>query len=96
MTARSYAMSWRVGEDGPRQAGRVEITDDALDLESTSSAAAGVEHVAYGDIVGVVLAHGMLRVDRAGRKSLSLWSIDGPGSLRELADRVAVAAHAQS
>jgi len=94
MAPASYAMTWHVGE-GPRHAGRVELGRDALELSSTSPPD-GQENVRFADIVGVALARGVLRVEREGLPPLRFLSIDSPGALRELADRISAASHARS
>ena len=81
-------MSWQV-EDGPREAGRVEVTESGVDFESPRHA----ERVRFGDLRHIGLSHGYLRLERFAKPALVVASLDGPGALRELADRLAMAAH---
>jgi hypothetical protein len=82
----SYAMTWHVG-DGPRHVGRIEVGVDAVELTATSPGAA-ILRVAFAAIRAVVLDRRVLIVTSDGSPELRISSIDAPGSLRELADRV--------
>jgi hypothetical protein len=88
MTARTYAMSWQL-DGGAREAGRVEVTEHGIDFDSPRHA----ERIRFAELTVIRLAHGVLRLERHSKPALIVASLDGPGALRELADRVAVAAH---
>jgi len=90
MAASSYAMFWRQG-DGPRVAGRVEVGPDFVELEATVPPAAA-ELVRFRDIARVLFERGILQLDRRTLPPLRIGSLDGPGTLRELADRLSEAA----
>ena len=81
-------MSWQP-EGGPREAGRVEVTENGVDFESLRHA----ERIRFAELREIRLAHGFLRLERFAKPALIVASLDGPGALRELADRLAVAAH---
>jgi hypothetical protein len=85
----SYAMTWNVG-DGPRLAGRIELGADAVEL-TASSPQGPVERIAFPEIAGVVVTRGVLFLRRVAGPELRIGSIDTPGALRELADRVSAA-----
>jgi hypothetical protein len=87
MTARTYAMSWQL-DGSAREAGRVEVTEHGLDFDSPRHA----ERIRFNELTGIHLAHGLLRLERLAKPALCVSSLDGPGALRELADRVIVAA----
>ena len=82
----SYAMTWSVG-DGPRQAGRIEVRADAVEL-TASVRNVPVKRITFAEITGVAVARGVLHVRRFAGPELRIGSIDYPGALGELADRV--------
>jgi hypothetical protein len=85
----TYAMVWSVG-GGPRTAGRIDLNGHSLGFES----ATGLELVRYDDITRVALDRGVLEVQRAdARPPLLIASMDSPGALRELCERITAAAH---
>ena len=71
---RSYAVAWE------GNAGRAEVSERGLELTSRESA----ELIPFTGIGNLALTRGALQID-----ALTLRSLDGPGALRELADRVA-------
>lgn len=92
MVTSSYAMTWRAG-DGPRQAGKIELGPGGVELTSTTGRDTA-ERVDFSQIVDVVLDRRTLRVRRSNGPELRIGSLDTPGTLRELAERVAAAAAA--
>jgi hypothetical protein len=82
----SYAMSWQAG-DGSRRAGRVEVCGSGIDLTATAPPAS-VEHVPFGELESVVLDRRVLSLRRPGFPELRVASLDRPGTLRELAERI--------
>ena len=85
----SYAVYWNEGERGPRYAGRAELTDSSMKLSGSTFDHRLRESIAFDDIASVRLSAGRLRISRREGAALELGSVDGPGSLRELADRLA-------
>lgn len=85
----SYAMTWRIG-DGPQQAGKIELEPHRVTLTATTGCALA-ECVDFDQIVGVVLDRQTLRLRRANAPELRIGSLDTPGTLRELAERVTAA-----
>jgi hypothetical protein len=92
MRAPTYAMYWREG-DGPRVAGRIEIDGGSVTLEGTVPPV-GTRRVGFGDILRVALERNLIRLDRRVDAPLTIGSLDSPGALRELADRLSEAAAA--
>lgn len=84
----SYAVYWTEGA-GPRYAGRLELTDSSVELYGAALGRRCLESVPYGDIASVRLDSGIVRVTRRGDTGLDIGSVDGPGTLRELADLLA-------
>jgi hypothetical protein len=89
MQPQSYAMTWRIG-DGPRRAGRIDVGPDAVEL-TASAPRVPVERIAFPEIAGVVVARRSLQLRRVTGPELEIGSIDTPGALRELAERVSAA-----
>ena len=87
----SYAVYWNEGELGPRYAGRAELTDSSMKLSGSTFDHRLLDSVAFDDIESVRLSGGRLQVSRRKGAALELGSVDGPGSLRELAERLASA-----
>ena len=71
---RTYAVAWK------GNAGRAELSERGLEL----SARGLTELIPFSGIARLALTRGVLQID-----ALALRSLDGPGALRELADRVA-------
>ena len=90
MSPVSYAMFWWI-EGGPRQAGRIEFGEDSVSLSATTPDAA-VDRIGFRELVSILLEGGMLHLERGGKPPLHIGSLDTPGALRELADRLTVAA----
>ena len=86
MTPASYAMFWWM-EGGARRAGRIELGDDFVSLSATTPDPAE-ERVRFRDLAAVLLDRGLLHLDRGGMPSIHIGSLDTPGALRELADRL--------
>jgi hypothetical protein len=85
----SYAMTWHVG-DGPRRAGRIDVRADAVEL-TASARRVPVRRITFPEIAGVAVARGVLHLRRVAGPELEIGSIDTPGALRELADRLSAA-----
>jgi len=82
-------MVWWVG-DGPRNVGRAEIEADELSLSPTTLGG-GIDVTRFRDLVRVLLERGTLYVERRAQPPLRIGSLDTPGALRELADRLSAA-----
>ncbi len=89
MAPASYAMFWWIDE-GPRAAGRVELSHERLALTATTPEPI-VEHIAVADLVRVLLERGTMHLERRGLPTLHIGSLDRPGALRELHDRLVAA-----
>jgi len=71
---RSYAVAWG------GNAGRAELSECGLELSSRGL----TELIPFSGIARLALTRGVLQIN-----AVSLRSLDGPGALRELADRLA-------
>ncbi|MDX6483944.1 MAG: hypothetical protein QOE95_1715 [Gaiellaceae bacterium] len=85
----SYAVYWYEGELGPRYAGRLDLGEAALELSGSALGHRFLDSIAFQDIASVRLSSRRLRIARRGGAELDIGSVDGPGSLRELAGRLA-------
>jgi hypothetical protein len=90
MAPASYAMFWRIGE-GPRNAGRVEVGEEAVSFAATTPAAA-LERILFQDLSRVLLERNVLHLERGAAPPVHVGSLDTPGALRELADVLSDAA----
>jgi hypothetical protein len=88
----SYAVYWYVGEVGPRYAGRLELTDSSVELSGSALGHRALDSIPFEEIVVVRLSAAKLRISRRERAEIDIGSVDAPGSLREVADRLALAA----
>ena len=79
-------MFWWIG-DGPRSAGRVELGDASVALAATTPAPS-IERIRFGDLARVLLDHGTIHVERRAEPAVHIGSLDTPGALRELAERL--------
>ena len=82
----SYAMFWWV-DDGPRSAGRVEVDDESMALASTTPTSV-VQRIRFRELGRVLLDRGTLHVERLAEPAVHIRSLDTPGALRELAERL--------
>ncbi len=89
MTPPSYAMFWTIGE-GPRVVGRVELDGDSVALSATVPTQS-IERVGFRELASVLLERGSLHLARLGLPTIHIGSLDTPGALRELHDRLAEA-----
>ena len=85
----SYAVYWHEGELGPLYAGRLDLGDSSLDLSGSAPGHRFLESISFEDIGSVSLSSRRLRISRREGGELDIGSVDGPGSLRELAGRLA-------
>ena len=85
----SYAVYWYEGELGPRYAGRLDLGDSSLELSGSALGRRFLDSISFDDIASVRLSSRHLRISRRGGGELDIGSVDGPGSLRELAGHLA-------
>ena len=83
-----YAVSWN-GVDGTRCAGRLDVGDGSARLVGASRGVRRDETITFDDIASVRLERGRLHIDRRVGAALLIGSLDGPGTLREVAERLA-------
>jgi hypothetical protein len=94
----TYAVYWN-DLDGARYAGSICLATSSANLEGGSSdGRRATERIAFDEIAAVRYERGGLWVWRRTGAPLRLGSVDRPGALRELAERLqsvlAAAAHA--
>jgi hypothetical protein len=92
MTPASYAMFWWF-DDGARRAGRIELGDGFVSLSATTPAP-GTDRIGFRELAGILLDRGLLHLERGGKPTIHIGSLDTPGALRELADRLTAGLHA--
>jgi hypothetical protein len=85
---RGYAVSWS-GIDGTRCAGRLDLVDGSATLVGASRGIRRDERIEFDDIAAVRIERGRLHIDRHLGAALLIASLDGPGALREVAERLA-------
>jgi hypothetical protein len=85
MRRRSYAIWWKE-EDGPRQAGKLELGALHALLSGNGN---GRLALPFDQIMGIEYARGEVVVRRRGQATLRIGSLDAPGALREFAERLA-------
>jgi hypothetical protein len=88
----SYAVYWNEGA-GARFAGRLDLEPGCAQLAGrTARGGRTLVRVLFGDITSVWYGRGRLHVERRAEPALEIGSVDGPGALHELADRLRAAA----
>jgi hypothetical protein len=90
MFGSTYAVSW-LDTFGKRCTGRLDIEGQALVLTGLSEGCRVAEALPFSDISDVHLERGRLCLTGRNGRRLSIGSLDAPGVLRELADRVTAA-----
>ena len=91
MRERTYAVYWNE-PDGPRYAGRIALGPSFAEL--SGGAAYGkrsLHRIFFNEIESVGYERGRLELRRRAGVPIRIGSIDGPGALRELADRLQAA-----
>ncbi len=84
-------MFWTIGE-GPRLVGRIELDRDSVELSATGPTRS-IERVGFRELGEVLIERGLLHLARLGLPTIHIGSLDTPGALRELHDRLAEATH---
>ena len=79
-------MFWWIG-NGVRHAGRIEVEDEHLSLSATTPSPA-VHRMSFASLSRVLLDRSVLHLERGGEEPVHIGSLDTPGALRELADRL--------
>jgi len=86
----SYAVYWYEGELGRRYAGRLDLGASSVELSGAALGHRFLDSISFDDIASVQLSAGHLGISRRDGAELDIGSVDGPGSLRELAGRLAL------
>lgn len=95
----TYAVAWRDGE-GPTRVGKLELLRDGIHLEGGSAdGRLFASTIRYRDLSGIGMARPghaerlngrpTLVLERAGRRSLRIASVEGLGATAEIFARVA-------
>jgi hypothetical protein len=87
MSASTYAVSW-LSTAGPC-AGRLGLDRHGLTLTGASRGRPVKQEIGFDEIDGVDVEAGRLQVRKRDGRSLAIGSLDAPGALRELAERLA-------
>jgi hypothetical protein len=84
----SYAVYWNEG-NGARYAGRLDLEPGyALLAGRARHGARRLLRVFFADIASIQYASGRIRVERRAEPTLEIGSVDAPGALYEMADRL--------
>lgn len=83
-------MAWS-GIDGTRCAGRLDVGDGAATLVGAARGDRRHETIPFEDIARVSVERGRLHIVRRAGAAFWIASLDGPGALREVAERLATA-----
>ena len=85
---RSYAVYWNEGS-GARYAGRLDLEPGyALLAGRAADGARRLFRIVFADIASVRYGSGRIHVERRAQSALEIGSLDGPGALYEVADRL--------
>jgi hypothetical protein len=88
----SYAVYWNEGS-GLRHAGRFDFEPGYAQLVGhTGQGTRKLLRILFADIASVQYGSGRLRVERRAQPPVEIGSVDRPGALHELADRLQAAA----
>ncbi len=83
----SYAVYWNEA-DGTRFAGRISLGATFADLEGTGEGRRIRRRIGFKEIASVRYQRGRLHLWRRNAGPLRLGSVDRPGALRELGERL--------
>jgi len=85
----AYAMYWRDELDGARCAGRIMLRHDHAELLGNETSGCRVSRVLpFDEISSARYAHGRLSVRRRNGSEIEIGSVDEPGALKELSDKL--------
>ena len=87
MSASTYAVSWLTPAGKPC-AGRLGLDRRALTLTGASRGSPVRQVIAFDEIEDVQVDSGRLRLKKRDGCSVAIGSLDAPGALRELAERL--------
>jgi hypothetical protein len=88
MFGKAYAVCWE-RENGSRYAGRLGLDENRVVLKGGSNGSSVEEEIPLTEIEDVQVRCGRLSLIQKGGALLIITSLDAPGILRELADRLA-------
>jgi hypothetical protein len=91
MSASTYAVSWLTPAGKPC-AGRLGLDCFGLTLTGATKGCPVRQAIAFDEIEDVQVEGGHLQLKNRDGRSLTIGSLDAPGALRELAERLARAA----
>jgi hypothetical protein len=83
----SYAVYWNA-QDGGRCAGRISLGPSFAELDGGTSDGRRTLRIGFDEIASVRYHRGLLQVWRHNGAPVRLGSVDRPGALRELAERL--------
>ncbi len=89
MFGSTYAVCWDA-VNGNRCAGRLDLDGRTMILTGASNGCHVKEAVPLSEVDDVRLEGGRLYLTRRNARPLAIASLDAPGSLREVAERLAV------
>jgi hypothetical protein len=83
----TYAVSWLTSSGTPC-AGRLGLDSHGLTLTGATRGSPVRQVIAFDEIEDVQVDSGRLRLRKRDGRSLAIGSLDAPGALRELAERL--------
>lgn len=92
MQEETYAVYWTDEPDGRRYAGRIALHDDHAVLSgSGANGRRSFYRLFFDELVSARYERGRLSLRRRSAPTIHVGSVDKPGALKELADRVQAA-----
>ena len=89
MSEQTYAAYWNDGPEGPRYAGRIVLGPAFAELSGGSPDGRRLlRRLFFDEIASVRYEHGFVLVRRRKGAALQIGSVDKPGALLELAQRL--------
>src|SRR5262245_38193155 len=93
--ARSYAVTWQQSAGSPH-AGKLELDESAISLQGRNGGGPVTLRVPYRELLAVKVAPApdrlagrpTLVLDRWGKRTLRIASVDAPGIILEVAEKV--------
>ncbi|MFY9580221.1 MAG: hypothetical protein WAQ33_12975 [Gaiellaceae bacterium] len=91
MAEKTYAVYWSDAPDGHRYAGRIAVRSDYAELSGSGSGRRSLYRLRFDEIASVRYERGRVHVRRRSGEPIWIGSLDGPGALKELENKLQAA-----
>jgi len=91
MAEKTYAIYWSDAPDGFRYAGRIAVHSGYAEFSGSGSGRRSLYRLRFDEIASVRYQRGRLQLHRRAGEPIWIGSLDGPGALKELENKLQAA-----